>query len=662
MKSTRPFAILSAALLLTAQNPAGASAPAGSLIENVATFEDGLGHVVSSSPVQFQVAEVCSPHWSPRSQHFEFTPGAASQIGWALHQSGNGASSLRVTVSSNRRTTVPFTLNGIPATGSTTVTLAPEEQGGSPLDLQVNFSALSGHELFTAEVQCLSGTQLPGGYDQAVADVGTTMLAPEVSKRLADNQPEASSGTLLVGSAVDYIVSAHNPNAAPMTLTLEDVLDSDVELVSASGGAQQETVSGGAQWAGAEAAGGPETQRTRVYWTLDLAPGETFEATVRVKSRPNRADGTPVLNWARGRSEQGGQTLEDISQPVELKIYSGALLLDKQSAGSGVYESGQRVEYFITVVNPSTLTIRNVRISDAPDRQLTLIRGGISFENRKVDSTLTVGAEGERANTLTEVGGQLLSEAFDLAPGQSATLRYAMRLPLSSGEINNTARAKGKAGQIEVESEVESNQGNSTVRVSEAASLGYADVAGRVYVDSNRNGRYDRGESPLKLARVILAGGQEALTDREGRFSFLSLPTGSQTLLLDPSSVSGRPARTWQGAGLSGAAHIQLNAGITTVDFPVYQTYSAATLSRLVDGWRLEQSPDGWRTSAGCQVTVHRLQQVWKDGEPILEIRDSFPLTEQWSPAPLNWNDPLRASGSCSTIPLAPVPARPPTE
>lgn len=64
-------------------------------------------------------------------------------------------------------------------------------------------------------------------------------------------------------------------------------------------------------------------------------------------------------------------------------------------------------------------------------------------------------------------------------------------------------------------------------------------VVGRVFLDENRNGRYDSGESGVSGVKLISAQGEIITTDPEGRYSLsiLNQAQGNYILKLDLKSL-----------------------------------------------------------------------------------------------------------------------------
>ncbi len=62
-------------------------------------------------------------------------------------------------------------------------------------------------------------------------------------------------------------------------------------------------------------------------------------------------------------------------------------------------------------------------------------------------------------------------------------------------------------------------------------------ISGRVWLDTNENGQFDEGESPLADIRVVTASGRDTLTDADGSFTIGDLPPGEHTFFLDEKTL-----------------------------------------------------------------------------------------------------------------------------
>jgi len=62
-------------------------------------------------------------------------------------------------------------------------------------------------------------------------------------------------------------------------------------------------------------------------------------------------------------------------------------------------------------------------------------------------------------------------------------------------------------------------------------------ISGRVWLDTNENGKLDAGETPLTDIRVVTASGRDTLTDTDGYFTIGDLPPGDHVVLLDEKTL-----------------------------------------------------------------------------------------------------------------------------
>lgn len=69
-------------------------------------------------------------------------------------------------------------------------------------------------------------------------------------------------------------------------------------------------------------------------------------------------------------------------------------------------------------------------------------------------------------------------------------------------------------------------------------------ISGRAWLDTNENGEFDEGETPLADTRVVTASGRDTLTDSDGYFSVADLPPGDHVVLLDEKTI---PEKTMSG-------------------------------------------------------------------------------------------------------------------
>ena len=161
------------------------------------------------------------------------------------------------------------------------------------------------------------------------------------------------------------------------------------------------------------------------------------------------------------------------------------------------------------------------------------------------------------------------SHGYVTAYGDGTTRPTASNLNFIEGQTvpNLVIAPVGANGKVVAK--VLSNTGSVEVARRSRLFGGQAEIAGRVYVDRSGSGHYVRGvDTPVPGARILLAGGQEALTDSQGRYHFADLTPGLYALRLDPGSAPWA-ARPWPGdRGLTGSRNADV-VGLTNIDFPL---------------------------------------------------------------------------------------------
>jgi hypothetical protein len=69
-------------------------------------------------------------------------------------------------------------------------------------------------------------------------------------------------------------------------------------------------------------------------------------------------------------------------------------------------------------------------------------------------------------------------------------------------------------------------------------------ITGRAWLDTNENGKFDEGETPLADVRVVTSSGRDTLTDSDGNFTIGDLAPGEHVVLLDEKTI---PEKTMAG-------------------------------------------------------------------------------------------------------------------
>jgi uncharacterized repeat protein (TIGR01451 family) len=198
-----------------------------------------------------------------------------------------------------------------------------------------------------------------------------------------------------------------------------------------------------------------------------------------------------------------------------------------KSADRARAEIGDVINYRVEIHNPTAATINNVNVHDRlPD----------SFHYAAGTARLTSGNSPERSIEPETQNDELVFRIGEIAPGQTARLIYRVRVGANAheGEQQNTATGEGIFPTGE---HSQTSPARATVIVGGGVFSTRQMILGRVFEDTNRNGKFDEDDRPMAGVRLYLNSGQSVTTDSEGLYNFPSLGNGSEVIALDPISI-----------------------------------------------------------------------------------------------------------------------------
>lgn len=329
-------------------------------------------------------------------------------------------------------------------------------------------------------------------------------------------------------------------------------------------------------------------QDAKLRWHIgDVAAGQEVAITVTTRVNPERVKlGVDLENRFRITHEDPTSPV-DPSNPVVVRTPVG-LQVNKTVDNSRAYQIGDRVRFKVTVTNPKNSVIDlPIELFDRPqqDNALEYVPGSstykapgapeaISYSDPKfVDRVIQLTGKDKfnlgngfwpDGTTVKNIMYWDLRSEAPLKPGESAEITYEMRLlpgavEHASSGIKNYVLGDGNGETAVSEAEIRSARQFKPL----------AEIIGRVFIDRDRNGIFDKNiDTPVERARLALAGGRIALTDGHGRYSFLNVPMGTHAVRLDPSTTPYPPLVKVQEGGLIGtqSAHV---TGLTSLDFPL---------------------------------------------------------------------------------------------
>ncbi len=286
--------------------------------------------------------------------------------------------------------------------------------------------------------------------------------------------------------------------------------------------------------------------------------GTTRSLTNTAVASATSPDGTPVSDTSDAGtdtdSEDDGPT--NNGDPTVVPFGEAELIISKTVA-SGEYTIGDVLTYTLTLPNTKTETL-TINVTDTPADRMEYVAGSAVV-------TVTSGV----ATEPVQQEGNLIWRDLTVAPGQTLTIRYELRiLAGAASPLLNVARAGAvtSAGVTLV-----SNEAEVRVRLAPEGVFNHEQgvLIGRVYLDNNRNDSYDEGtDTPLPGARIILPGGWQALTDAQGNYGFRDIEHSTWSVLLDQSTAPFTPRPHPEGIG-DGYQHRVVVHDLTVSDFPL---------------------------------------------------------------------------------------------
>ncbi|ADV68584.1 DUF11 domain-containing protein [Deinococcus maricopensis] len=504
----------------------------GRTITNTATLTGGPQDVPVTADlrVQYSPAVALGPVGNPTAP--EGTSADTSTAPFALV---GQATCLDHTLQNTGDVTDDFTLQVALTSGAATTTLLGAD--GQPLAQPVR---LAPGASITVRVCYTPTTAAPiSATITATGARGTTNATTDLLPNVVSGLPELTktadaTGTVGAGDTVTYTLTVRNPYPRALTnVTVRDDLDPAVQFVSASDGG---TLAG----------------RTVTWTRASIGANTTVSFTLAVKVAAGTPDGAALRNtFTLTSAETPAPTT---SNEVVTPVWSARLILQKD-VDSATANYGDRLNYTLTIRNTSpTTAVTDAIITDTLPAGLTYIPGTTTLQGQPFPDP--------------EVRGRDLIWRVGTLPASSdVRLTYATRVTAEATEdLVNTVVVQGAGGNA---TGLASNRATARTRLTPQGFAPLTDLVGVVYVDRNRDGVYQQDvDLPLERARVILAGGRIALTDRDGRYHFRGVPIGAQALRLDPNSVPYAPLDLPEDGDLPGTRTVYAR-GLTAVDFPL---------------------------------------------------------------------------------------------
>jgi fimbrial isopeptide formation D2 family protein len=361
------------------------------------------------------------------------------------------------------------------------------------------------------------------------------------------------SGTRLYpGVALKYFISFSANGRDLNNVVLSDVLSDLLEAPSSfTNGTVSDTVTG----LSATAVGNYDVASRKLTWTLASVPaGMTVTLEIVTAARADLTNilaNTVIENVASIKSQDTAETFTNTTVHPVSPI---AILLRKIATPERVVV-GETLHYTLTVINPDdSLDLQKLELTDTLPEVLRY---------QPNTSVLTL-PDGTQEKIEPIVSGQKLTWTLPpLAAGEHLAVDFGTTvLPgaLDVKEIVNTAQVV--ASDVNGRAVADAAASVGTV-VQEGALTAKAVLLGTVFIDYNLDGIYDQdSDTPVENVRLYLSDGHSVLSDAWGRYTFLELDAGIESLKVDNTTLPARLLAPTSDEVKAGLWRVRLEAGL----------------------------------------------------------------------------------------------------
>ena len=412
--------------------------------------------------------------------------------------------------------------------------------------LAVTLTQTSGTRLVNLAATCTAD----GTGDNAEDSTNISQIdVPEISLTPPVKTAVPPAGTALyAGAAVAYTVTFTAPELPLTNVVVRDTFDAELALPATyTTGTVTDPATGQSAAAVATLSG-----RTLSWTFAEVPAGMTVTLDVQTQVADDAAVTETVENTAcvsaTGLAEVCSAPVTHPLAPLELGLSKTAL--------SETVTIGDTLTYELVATNVSAaVPLSGGVLTDTLPAGLEYLPG----------TAVQLGEAGQEPFEPTQTGQTLRWVLPELAPGTSLTLRFDTRVAaaaLSQEKLVNRAElnALGSDGGV-----VASQEDEAAVTVEAGIFRTRSVLLGHLYIDADNSGNFNRGDRPVRDARLYLSNGLSVVTDEFGRYTVTDLPAGLLALRLDTTTTRGlKLAENERTAAKMGLWRVRLQPGLLT--------------------------------------------------------------------------------------------------
>ena len=311
-------------------------------------------------------------------------------------------------------------------------------------------------------------------------------------------------------------------------------------------------------------------------WTLPSVPAEmTVRLEIDTRVRADLSDilaNTVIENVAMVKSDDVETATNTTTHPL-----SPIAILLRKTANPERVTIGETLFYTLEVINPDdSLDLQTLELSDTLPEVLRY----------QANTSVITLADGSQQEIEPTVEGQKITWALPgLKAGERVSVLFATTvLPGAENleEIVNTAQVV--ASDVNGRAVADAAASVGTVIV-EGALSAKAVLLGTVFVDYNLNQIFDKDtDLSVENVRLYLSDGHSILTDKDGRYTFLELDAGIESLKVDTTTLPARLFEKTTDEVKPGLFRVHLEAGlITRQDIPLLPPQALLDIGQVLN-------------------------------------------------------------------------------